>query len=147
MKAQELIDLGCKTCWSFGPILVRLGKMADKLDRHRLATRNPRCGIGMVEPNHYIIVVAEGRRPGVSKGFTLKEFAQVFLGYGCYTAYNMDGGISVGMAFLGQPLVYHPLSTGGIMHPDGRRVPDIIYVGTSDLCAQPDDKVIRYSTK
>lgn len=99
----------------------------------------------MIEPNHYMIIVCEGRRPGISKGATLTEFAQMFLDEGCYTAYNMDGGISSNMSFLGQPLAYHP--TEGVIggSAEGRSVPDIIYIGKSDLCAKEGDAVKRYS--
>ena len=85
---------------------------------------NPRTVIGLVEPCHYFIVVADGRTPQ-SYGPTLYQMAQVMKELGCVTAYNLDGGGSATMYFNGK-LVNHPTTDG---EPHERKVSDIVYVG------------------
>ena len=59
----------------------------------------------MVEPNHYVVVVADGRRNDWSeKGMTLQELQQVFVEQGCQIAYNLDGGGSTSLVFNGERL-------------------------------------------
>ncbi|MEZ4357880.1 MAG: phosphodiester glycosidase family protein [Eubacteriales bacterium] len=143
VTGQELLGMGVNMTYSFGPTLVKDGQMTEGLDRHRLRSRNPRTGIGYIDKDHYILIVVEGRRPGISVGVTLTEFAELFLEQGATLAYNLDGGISSNMCFLGNPLAYHPVDEIAD-HCDGRSLPDMIYIGVSDLCADEDDEIIRY---
>ena len=39
-----------------------------------------------------MIIVADGRQDGYSKGMTLQELQQLFVDYGAVTAMNLDGG-------------------------------------------------------
>lgn len=105
--ADELIDAGVRHTYSFGPILVRDGKINELCGKHRVAHPNPRCGIGMVEPGHWIAIVTDGRQPGYSHSIRLEDFAQMFLSLGCGTAYNLDGGSSAAMVFMGEVLNCH----------------------------------------
>lgn len=143
---QELLDMGVKMTYSFGPTLVKDGQITDGLDKHRLRNKNPRTGIGYVDKNHYVLIVVEGRRPGISAGVTFTEFAEIFMVQGVTLAYNLDGGISSNMCFLGNPLAYHPVDEIAD-HCDGRSLPDMIYIGISELCADENDDVIRYGEK
>ena len=77
--------------------------------------------IGQVDANHYVIIVADGRRDGWSdKGMTLQELQQVFVEQGCKVAYNLDGGGSATMV-LGDQRVN---KTSGSRERD---VSDIVY--------------------
>ncbi|MFR5788318.1 MAG: phosphodiester glycosidase family protein [Christensenellales bacterium] len=83
--------------------------------------REPRTAIGQVDANHYVLVVADGRRDGWSdKGMTLQELQQVFVEQGCKVAYNLDGGGSATM-ILGSQRVN---KTSGSRERD---VSDIVY--------------------
>lgn len=83
--------------------------------------REPRTAIGQVDANHYVIIVADGRRDGWSdKGMTLQELQQVFVEQGCKVAYNLDGGGSATMV-LGDQRVN---KTSGSRERD---VSDIVY--------------------
>jgi len=44
-----------------------------------------------------VILVVDGRNPGVSEGMTLAELAEEFVRLGCFTAMNLDGGGSTSM--------------------------------------------------
>jgi exopolysaccharide biosynthesis protein len=75
---------------------------------HSIQGSNPRTGIGIIDENHFVFIVVDGRSPGYSKGVTLTEFAQIFKDLGCTDAYNIDGGGSSTMVFMGR-VVNNPL--------------------------------------
>ena len=86
---------------------------------------NPRCAVGMVEPLHYKFVVSDGRTDE-SEGLSLYQLAQVMKNEECSVAYNLDGGGSATMWFMGK-IINYPTTDGKEMHE--RRVSDIVYIG------------------
>ncbi len=88
--------------WCFGPGLIGPGGVpvhTFSTSYGKVATnRNPRTGFGCVEPGHYIFMMVEGRS-NRSNGVTLAQFADMFVRYGCETAYNLDGGGSAMFTF------------------------------------------------
>lgn len=132
--ADELLAEGVLDTWSFGPVLVQDGEIAGdfgsmRIDKNfgnrSIQDANPRTGIGMIAPNHFLFVVVDGRSAGYSRGMTLAEFANLFKELGATEAYNLDGGGSSTMYFMGR-VVNDPLGKG-----DERGVSDIIYVPAS----------------
>lgn len=89
--------------WSFGPVLLdENGQVRDKYDISlAVSYRNPRCGIGYVEPGHYVFITVDGRQDGHSRGMFVDELAAVFVERGCKVAYNLDGGGTAVMLFDG----------------------------------------------
>lgn len=129
--AAALVDGGVWQTWSFGPGLVDDGAVIDGIDQvevdtnfgnHSVQGTQPRTGIGMIEPGHYLFVVADGRAEGYSDGVTMSGFAQIFADLGATVAYNLDGGGSSTMVFDGH-LVNNPLGRG-----QERGTSDIIYL-------------------
>ncbi len=94
----------------FGPILVSEGMYGREFSDKEMAIRHPRLGIGMIEPYHYIFLLADGRKEGYSIGMTVVEMANIFLEYGCTEAYNLDGGGTATMVFMNE-LVNLPQGT------------------------------------
>lgn len=130
--AEELVAEGVTQTLSFGPALVDGGKAVTGLGKveidtnfgnHSIQGSNPRTGIGLIGPNHYMFVVVDGRSSGYSKGMTLDEFADLFVSLGCTEAYNLDGGGSSTMYFMGR-VVNNPLGKN-----KERGVSDILYIG------------------
>ncbi len=80
------------------------------------------AAVGVVDANHLVIVVVDGRSTGYSAGVTLPELADIMVGLGAQTAYNLDGGGSSTMVFDGA-LVNNPLGKG-----DERGTSDILYL-------------------
>jgi exopolysaccharide biosynthesis protein len=112
---------------SFGPTLIENGEIAlGKNLESRDKKTTPRCAIGMIEPLHYIFVVANGRTDE-DRGLTTMELARVFEKYGCTFAYNLDGGGSATMVFMGE-LINDPRSGKG--EAKEREVSDIVFIGT-----------------
>jgi hypothetical protein len=129
--AASLLADGVTQTYSFGPALVVDGKAAADLDQVKIDTNfgnrsiqgaNPRTGIGMIAPNHYLFVVVDGRKEGYSAGMTLEQFAQLFEELGAAEAYNLDGGGSSTMYFQGR-VVNNPLGK-----ETERGVSDILYI-------------------
>jgi len=106
-EGQKYIDAGIEQCFTFGPLLVDNYEPLELPEKYYIATyddiREPRTAIGQVEENHYVIVVADGRRKDWSdEGMTLPELQQVFVEQGCRIAYNLDGGGSTTMVHEGE---------------------------------------------
>ena len=127
---DDLISSGVLDTFSFGPTLVENSQAITNFDSVKIdknmgnssiQNSNPRTGVGMISPNHYVFVVVDGRKEGYSKGMTLNEFAQVFEELGCQAAYNLDGGGSSTMYFMGR-VVNNPLGKS-----EEREVSDILY--------------------
>jgi exopolysaccharide biosynthesis protein len=111
ITGQELLKNGVINTISFGPALLIDGKLGTDLDTYRvdynigstvITGLQPRTGVGMIDKNHFVFVVVDGRNKGHSKGMELEEFAKVFQGLGCRNAYNIDGGGSATMYFMGK---------------------------------------------
>ena len=105
--SRQLTDSGVRDSFSFGPTLVENGKIGDDMKYTRVDHPNPRCGIGMVEPGHWVAIVTDGRQNGYSLSIYLKDFAKMFIDEGCTVAFNMDGGASAAMVFMGEALNQH----------------------------------------
>lgn len=130
-SAQALLDAGVWNTLSFGPALVQDGVVAADLDyvevdtnfgNHSIQGANPRTGVGLIADNHFVFIVVDGRSPGYSRGVTLTKFAQIFKDLGCTQAYNIDGGGSSTMYFLGR-VVNNPLGKN-----QERGTSDILYI-------------------
>lgn len=103
-KAQEYLDMGVSDVLAFGPILVRDGQTDWKLLRKFGQYREPRTAIGMMEKGHYWALMVEGRHPG-SKGASTTWLSEWFQKKGCPLAFNLDGGQSSTMVFMGKQII------------------------------------------
>ena len=122
--ASALAEAGAVQIFSFGPGLIRSGEITvtEGSEVEQSMQSNPRTAIGQIGDLHYLLVVSDGRTEE-SEGLTLLELAQVMEEYGCQTAYNLDGGGSSTMWFMGE-VINHP--TNGWR--DGERsISDIVY--------------------
>ena len=127
VTAQELIDQGVVNLLAFGPSLVEDGEIVvdTSTEVGRAMASNPRTAIGIIDENHYIIVVADGRTTE-SEGLSLYQMAEIMKEYGATTAYNLDGGGSSTLYFNGQ-VINNPTTNGNTISE--RAVSDIVYIG------------------
>ena len=127
VTAQELLEQGATQVWSFGPGLVSDGMISiSKNQEVRQATNsNPRAAIGCIDKNHYLFVVSDGRTSD-NDGLTLYELAGFMKELGAVTAYNLDGGGSSTMVFLGK-VINNPTTNG--RNTSERSVSDIVCIG------------------
>lgn len=128
--AAELLASGVWNTLSFGPAIVEDGQAVDGIDsveidtnvgNHSIQGDQPRTAVGVIDDNHLVFVVVDGRQEGYSEGVTLPGLADIMLSLGATTAYNLDGGGSSTMYFNGQ--VINSPSNGG-----ERGTSDIFYV-------------------
>lgn len=126
-SAQSLLEDGAVQILSFGPALVEDGAIAvsEHQEVSKAQSGNPRTAVGIVEENHYLFVVSDGRTTE-SKGLSLYELAEFMQGLGAQTAYNLDGGGSSTLYFNGQ-IVNKPTTNGKKIQE--RSVSDIVYIG------------------
>jgi len=131
VTASSLLADGALHTLSFGPVLIKKGEVVEDFEKvsvdsnfgnRSIQGSNPRTGIGMISANHYVFVVVDGRTENYSKGMTLSEFADVFADLGCTEAYNLDGGGSSTMYFMGR-VVNNPLGKQA-----ERSISDILYI-------------------
>jgi hypothetical protein len=127
VTAQELVNQGVWQAFSFGPGLVSEGKVSVSTDAEvgRAMASNPRTAIGLIDNNHYLFVVSDGRTQE-SEGLSLYQLAQFMKSLGAKTAYNLDGGGSSTMVFQGS-LINKPTTSGRDIRE--RKVSDIVYIG------------------
>ena len=126
VSAQQLISAGAQQTLSFGPALVINGNISvtENEEVGKATASNPRTAIGMIDDNHYIFVVSDGRT-SESAGLSLHELAEFMKSQGAVTAYNLDGGGSSTMYFNGR-IVNNPIGGTGSKE---RSVSDIVYIG------------------
>ena len=127
VSADQLIKDGVVNLLAFGPSLVENGEIVvdTKSEVGQSMASNPRTAIGIIDENHYIIIVSDGRT-SESQGLSLYEMAEVMKSYGVKTAYNLDGGGSSTMYFNGQ-VINKPTTNGNTISE--RSVSDIVYIG------------------
>ncbi len=102
ITAQELIDLGAVNVFSFGPILIRDGKIDERVYTAYRSTE-PRQALGMIAPNHYFLLSVQGRIKK-SKGTQLQRVAEIMQAHGVSQALNLDGGNTMALIFRGRML-------------------------------------------
>ncbi len=126
ISARDLLESGAQNTFSFGPTMINNGELVETSKKQR-TMNNPRTAIGMVEPGHFIAVVVDGRQPAYSDGMTMPELMNLMQSLGCRVAYNLDGGMSTTMMFLGYKVNLHGdgrdprtgVSAGQRTMPDG----------------------------
>lgn len=132
ISAEELLAAGAWNTLSFGPALLEDSEIVGNISKveidtnfgnHPIQGNQPRTGVGIIAPNHFMFIVVDGRSPGYSNGVSLTEFAQIFQSLGCSEAYNLDGGGSSTMYFMGR-VVNNPLGRN-----KERGTSDILFIG------------------
>ena len=127
ISADQLVKDGVVNLLAFGPSLVENGEIVVDTNSEvgQSMSSNPRTAIGIIDENHYIIIVSDGRT-SESEGLSLYQMAEIMKSYGVKTAYNLDGGGSSTLYFNGQ-VINKPTTNGNTISE--RSVSDIVYIG------------------
>ena len=129
LTAEEYLAKGARDVLAFGPWLIRDGELTPLLSRFA-NSRAPRTAIGMVEKGHYFAMMLEGRHKD-SKGGTLSYLAEKLLARGCTVGFNLDGGETACILFMGKQI-----NTVGNSHSNkgyARKGAEFLAIGTSAL--------------
>ena len=130
LTAQEYLDRGATDVLAFGPWLVRDGEMNPNLKKFDYYhNRAPRTAIGMVRPGHYFVMMAEGRHKE-SRGVEVGFLGEKMLEHGCSLAFNLDGGETSCILFMGKQIC----TVGKSENSKGyaRRGAEFLAIGTSE---------------
>ncbi len=121
-KTEEVDDLKVKrkrwfhkwkmqTAVAGGPVLVQQGQVwisnneELKFNGKAINDKHPRTLMGYTKDNKLIVMVVEGRNPGVADGVSLTQAAQLLKDLGCEEALNLDGGGSSCMLINGKETI------------------------------------------
>lgn len=135
LDGEKALAMNARDVLSFGPILVKDGKLRMLLPKYR-GKLEPRTAIGQIEPNHYLAVVAEGRLKS-SKGISLNDLAKLMYLRGCTEAINLDGGHTSVLFFMGERLNrIGNLSGDGTSAP--RNTAELLGIGSSSQVSEAE---------
>lgn len=100
-----------KTAVGGGPVLVQKGKLVItneeelKFTGKAINDKHPRTCMGYTRDGYLIIMVIQGRFPGIAEGATLEQEAKLLIDVGCVEALNLDGGGSSCMLVNGKETI------------------------------------------
>ena len=134
LTAEEYLEAGARDVLAFGPWLIRDGELNETALKKYGTSHAERVAVGMVEKGHYWFMMLEGRIKR-SKGDGISFLAYKLQEKGCTQAFNLDGGQTACIVFMGHQLCK--------MH-DKRKIAsrsgaDILGVGVSELVAEVND--------
>lgn len=134
--AQEYQEMGAVDVLAFGPVLVRDGQLNTEALEKYGTSHAPRTAIGMGEKGHYFAMMLEGRHDG-SNGAGISFLAEKMLEKGCQLAFNLDGGQSATMVFMGDQICKIGGTTG--VNASARKAAEILGIGVSALVTPLED--------
>jgi Phosphodiester glycosidase len=107
-----------QTAVSGGPVLIQNGKIKItneeelKFTGKAINDKHPRTCMGYTNDGYLIIMVIQGRFPGIAEGATLEQEAKLLVDLGCTEALNLDGGGSSCMLVNGKETIKPSEKTG-----------------------------------
>ena len=139
LTPQQYLDMGATDVFSFGPILVRDGQANLDVKKFNYGhSDQPRCAIGIIEPGHYYALMVEARLKNESVGVSVPDMVDMMLEAGCQNAFNLDGGQTAVMYFMGKQVIRIGSYAGGKTSP--RSTTELIGIGHSDQVAPWEGK-------
>ena len=120
-KSSLLQKWKVNTAVGGGPALLQNGEIRISNDDEMMFAgkavnnKEPRTAMGYTNDDKLIILVVQGRYPGISEGATLPEEARIFKDLGCWEALNLDGGGSSCLLVNGKNTIKP--STNGVQRP------------------------------
>ena len=100
-----------KTAVGGGPVLLQDGQVRIsneeelKFTGKAINDKHPRTCMGYTKDGYLVIMVIEGRFPGIAEGATLEQEARLMMVLGCTEALNLDGGGSSCMLINGKETI------------------------------------------
>lgn len=115
----DFMDLNTLDYWNWwkmqtaiggGPVLVQKGKIfisnkEEQMFVNGLNDKHPRTAMGYTKKGKLIILIIQGRFPGVAEGATLLQEAKILKDLKCVEALNLDGGGSSCMLVNGKETI------------------------------------------
>jgi hypothetical protein len=114
----DLYKWKMRTAVGGGPVLVQNGEVKItneeelKFTGKAINDKHPRTCMGYTNDGYLIIMVIQGRFPGIAEGASLEQQARLLIDVGCIEALNLDGGGSSCMLVNGKETI-KPSDKGG----------------------------------
>ena len=134
VNAAQLTALGVRDSFSFGPLLVENGQRLVEQPL-RNAEYTMRVVLAYSDPYHYLAVIAMRDR---KVQMTHAMMADACVRYGCRMAYNLDGGHSTSLVFMGKELSM--LTLRDTPHTNIRGLSDVIVFLENDKVGAPPEQ-------
>jgi hypothetical protein len=118
-----------KTAVGGGPVLVKDGVVfiANDIERmfagKAMEDKHPRTAMGYTADGKLVVLVVQGRFPGLAEGADLRSLAVMMIKLGCVEALNLDGGGSSCLLVNGKETIKP--SDKGVQRP----VPAVFMIG------------------
>ena len=132
--AEEYLEAGVRDVLAFGPWLIRDGQLNEAALEKYGRSKAERVAVGMIEKGHYWFMMLEGRIKR-STGDGISFLAEKLMEKGCVQAFNLDGGQTACIVFMGHQLC----KMHNTRRIASRATSDILGVGTSDLVPAIND--------
>ena len=107
-----------QTAVAGGPVLIQDGQIKisnneeQRFAGKQINDKHPRTAMGYTADGHIVVMVVEGRNPGIAEGANLTQLAQFLQSIGCVEALNLDGGGSSTMLVNGKETIKPSDKTG-----------------------------------
>lgn len=111
LTQRDLKKWKMRTAVGGGPVIVQNGmvKVTNeeelKFAGKAINDKHPRTCMGYTNDGYLIIMVIQGRFPGLAEGATLEQEAKLLIELGCTEALNLDGGGSSCMLINGKETI------------------------------------------
>lgn len=107
-----------QTAVAGGPVLIQDGQIQItnneeiRFPGSQINDKHPRTAMGYTENGDLIVMVVEGRNPGIAEGASLVQLAHLLQSVGCTEALNLDGGGSSTLLINGNETIKPSDKTG-----------------------------------
>lgn len=107
-----------QTAVAGGPVLIQDGQIRIanneeiRFPGNQINDKHPRTAMGYTADGYLIIMVVEGRNPGIADGVSLIQLARLLQSAGCWEALNLDGGGSSTLLINGKETIKPSDKTG-----------------------------------
>ena len=118
--SQDPVDPSTTDCVEFSPAMIVDGVSVLEGNGWGWSDLQPRANIGQSEYGEVLMLLIEGRRPGISIGLSVGECAELLLKHKCMQALNVDGGTTAMIWYDGEYIMEssNPVMTQGRQLPN-----------------------------
>ena len=119
--------------WQFGPVIIRDGQPGPNARSYGSLGYKARNILGYYEPGHYVIVTCDAdTNTNDPLGMTADDMIAIMQSLGVKEAFNLDGGTSAVMVFMGEVINSPTPRDGGKDAAVGRPLKDMLLFGEYD---------------